>query len=312
MKRWLLYIVKIGVGIAIIIWILMQVDQHKFIAYFLTMRAVDLAIILALSLLGLWIQFMRWKYLVGQYSVSFQVRDLMPSYFAGFTFRLMIPGGHAELSKVFLLPGRKRGKIMAFGMERIFQSYLKIVLSFAFLPVFFPEYTWICVAAILIVIAGYAYFPRIPLLRTYAEKETPYHHTFLITALFSIAVYAVMVFQYHILISGQYTIRLSASAFTVIYLWSAGVVPISISGLGIREGLAVFFFQFYGVPPAYALATSLFLFVINAIIPALIGIPYIYRSRENFREIRSSLQTSREILKTIRNERDARKQSGQK
>jgi hypothetical protein len=300
MKQWLIFIVKMAIGIAIVAWILMQVDQQKFTGYFLTMQGGDLFVILLLSLLSLWVQFLRWKYLLSQYSNSFEQRDLIPSFFAGFTFRLMIPGGHAELSKVFLLPGRKRGKIMAFGMERIFQTYLKVFLSLAFLPVFFPEYIWICTAIILIMLPGYIFFPKIPLLREYAEKETPYHRTFLMTTLFSLGVYVIMVLQYHILIVEQYRINVSATAFTVIYLWSAGVVPISISGLGIREGLAVYFFKFYGVPAAYALATSLFLFVINAILPALIGIPYIYRHRSSFKEIRASLQTSREILRSLR------------
>jgi uncharacterized membrane protein YbhN (UPF0104 family) len=109
-----------------------------------------------------------------------------------------------------------------------------------------------------------------------------------------------MVFQYHILIVEYYRIGILATGFTVIYLWSAGIIPVSISGLGFREGLAVYFFSFYGVPAAYALATSLFLFVLNAIAPAIAGIPYIYRKRGHFKEVQKSLQTSREILKSLR------------
>ena len=108
MKQWILFIVKIVIGIAIVAWILMQVDQTKFANYYLTMQARDLFFVILLSLISLWIQFMRWKYLLRQYSDSFEQHDLIPSFFAGFTFRLMIPGGHAELSKVFLLPGRNQ------------------------------------------------------------------------------------------------------------------------------------------------------------------------------------------------------------
>ncbi len=309
MKQWILFILKIAIGITLVAWILMQVDRDKFLEYFLTLQVRDLIGVILLSLVSLWVQYIRWKYLLNQYSNSFELRDLIPSFFAGFTFRLMIPGGHAELSKVFLLPGRKRGKIIAFGMERIFQTFLKIVLALAFLPIFFPGYLPVCVMLLILVLAGYLFFPKIPLLREYAEKETAYHSTFLVTALYSLGVYLVMVLQYHILIVEQYQIDLMATGITVIYLWSAGVIPISISGLGVREGLAVYFFNFYGVPAAYALATSLFLFVLNAILPALIGIPYIYRKRENFREFRSSLQTSREILRSLRSDRGGNKKS---
>ena len=309
MKQWIVFILKIAVGITIVAWILMQVDQNKFLEYFLTLQGTDVIQVILLSLISLWIQYKRWKYLLSQYSNSFEQRDLIPSFFAGFTFRLMIPGGHAELSKVFLLPGRKRGKIIAFGMERIFQTFLKIVLAVAFLPIFFPGYLPICITLLIIVMIGYLFFPRIPLLREYAEKETAYHTTFFMTALYSLGVYIVMVLQYYILIVEQYQIDLLATSITVIYLWSAGVIPISISGLGVREGLAVYFFNFYGVPAAYALATSLFLFVLNAILPALIGIPYIYRKREHFREFRSSLQTSREILRSLRSTKSSNRKS---
>lgn len=299
MKRWILFILKITTGFAIVAWILMQVDREKFISYFLNLKVWDLLIIIILSLVSLWLQYLRWKYLLVQYSNSFEKQDLVPSFFAGFTFRLMIPGGHAELSKVFLLPGRKRGKIMAFGMERIFQTVLKIIMSLAFLPVFFPQYFWMCTGIIVLSVAGYLLLPKIPILKEYAEKETPYHKTFLMTTIYSIGVYMIMVFQYHILIVENYQIGIMATGFTVIYLWSAGIIPVSISGLGIREGLAVYFFSFYGVPAAYALATSLFLFVLNAIAPAIAGIPYIYRKRGHFKEVQNSLQTSREILKSL-------------
>ena len=309
MKHWIVFILKIALGITLVAWILMQVDQKKFVEYFLTLQGKDVIQIILLSLISLWIQYIRWKYLLSQYSNSFEQRDLIPSFFAGFTFRLMIPGGHAELSKVFLLPGRKRGKIIAFGMERIFQTFLKIVLAVAFLPIFFPGYLPICITLLIIVLLGYLFFPKIPLLRDYAEKETAYHTTFIVTALYSLGVYIVMVLQYYILIVEQFQIDLLATGITVIYLWSAGIIPISIGGLGVREGLAVYFFNFYGVPAAYALATSLFLFVLNAVLPALIGIPYIYRRREHFREFRSSLQTSREILRSLRSDKSGNKKS---
>jgi hypothetical protein len=61
----------------------------------------------------------------------------------------------------------------------------------------------------------------------------------------------------------------------------------------------VYFFRLYGIAPAYALATSLFLFTLNAIIPALIGVYFIYKNRAQFREIKDSLQSTREMISGI-------------
>jgi uncharacterized membrane protein YbhN (UPF0104 family) len=95
-------------------------------------------------------------------------------------------------------------------------------------------------------------------------------------------------------------VSLLATYHTSVYLWSAGLVPISVSGLGVREGFAVYFFNFYGVSAAHAVATSLFIFAINTIFPALVGVYYIYRNRAYFGELKDSIKSTREIIASIR------------
>jgi hypothetical protein len=84
------------------------------------------------------------------------------------------------------------------------------------------------------------------------------------------------------------------------------MVPISISGLGVREGLAVYFFRLYDVSPANAVATSLFLFVINTILPALVGTYYIYKKRSHFQEIKKGIKSTKEIIASARQNRKSK------
>ena len=301
MKEKITHLIKILIGLSLVIWILSQVDRSKFYDYFLEMDLTAIIMILPLSLLSLLIQFWRWRYLVSSYSSDYHDRDLIPSFFAGFAFRLMIPGGHAELSKVFLLPGKKRGKVVAFGMERIFQSIVKIVLAAGLLVVHFPQYQTISILIILITIVIYFILPHVKYLTGLYEKQVRYHSVFIRSLWYSAGVYAIMLLQYYILMRQAYPITFDATAYTVVYLWGAGLVPISISGLGVREGLAVYFFSLYGVPAAFSVATSLFLFVFNAILPALAGVYFIYQKREYLREIRTSFKSTRNLLNGLRN-----------
>lgn len=301
--------VKILIGLTLVLWILSQVDRSKFYDYFLEMDLFAILLVLPLSLLSLLIQFWRWKYLVSSYSTDYQNRDLIPSFFAGFAFRLMIPGGHAELSKVFLLPGKKRGKVVAFGMERIFQSIIKIILAVGLLVVHFPQYKVISILIILITIGAYFVLPHVKYLTGLYEKQVSYHSVFIKSIWYSAGVYAVMLIQYYILLRQAYPISFAATAYTVVYLWSAGLVPISISGLGVREGLAVYFFSLYGVPAAFSVATSLFLFVFNAILPALAGIIFIYQKRENLKEIKTSFKSTKNLLNDLRNSSQKRNET---
>ena len=156
----------------------------------------------------------------------------------------------------------------------------------------------------IIVVAGYIFIPKFSMLKSLYEKPVNYNRIFFWSVVFSAGVYAVMVLQYHILLVSSFPISFSSTAYTVVFLWSAGVIPISISGLGVREGLAVYFFNLYGVPGAYAVATSLFLFVLNAIIPALIGLYYIYHKRKHLKDAKSTWQSSRELWKSLRKNKD--------
>jgi hypothetical protein len=249
---------------------------------------------------GLYIQFRRWKYLVERYSINFNSIDLLPSFFAGFAFRLLIPGGHAEFSKIFLLPGKKRGKVLAFGMEKFSQALIKIFALLIVLPLTFPAYKFYSIFFLLLLVFGYFLFPRIPILKNLQEKDVNYHQVIGMNLIYALGIFIIMGIQYYLLLNQVDEVSLSATYHTSVYLWSAGMVPISISGLGVREGLAVYFFNFYGVSAAHAVATSLFLFTINTIIPALVGVYYIYKNRSYFGEIKDSIKSTREIIASIR------------
>ena len=49
-------------------------------------------------------------------------------------------------------------------------------------------------------------------------------------------------------------------------------LPISIMGLGLREGTAALLLNLYGVPMESAVAAAFSLFVINALLPGLVGL----------------------------------------
>lgn len=301
LKQRIIYTMQLSIGLALIIWILMQVDQKQFIAYFRELSLLNLLLIGLLSVLGLYIQFRRWKYLVERYSLHFELKDLLPSFFSGYAFRLLIPGGHAEFSKIYMLPGKKRGKVLAFSMEKLFQTLIKIFALIIVIPITFPGYTIHCIICLLILIVGYIFFPRIPVLKELQEKDVNYHRVFGMNLIFSIGIFLIMGLQYYLLLNQADIISLLATYHTSVYLWAAGMVPISVSGLGVREGLAVYFFKLYGISAAHAVATSLFLFTINTIFPAIIGAYYIYRKRAYFGELKDSIKSTREIIASIRN-----------
>jgi uncharacterized membrane protein YbhN (UPF0104 family) len=250
--------------------------------------------LLAVAVVNLAVQFLRWKYLVESHSDHFNKKDLLPSFFAGFALRLMIPGGHAEITKVFLLPGKKRGKVVAFGIEKYFQTYIKLILVLITIPLVFREYRLVLWIAAAIAMASYFFLPMIfkhSLMKKLQEKTVNYHRIFIFTLLYSIAIFGLLIYQYYILLNDFHTIDLIDTSISVIFIWGSGLLPISVSGLGVRENLAVFFLAKYGVPAYAAVGASLFIFFINAIIPALIGLYFIIKRRHDLRDAEGTIKS---------------------
>ena len=300
-KNKLVYLLKFSIGIALIIWILSRVDRQKVLDYFLSLDLSSLILILAFSVIAVSVQFLRWKYLVTANSISFEYKDIIPSFFAGYSFRLMIPGGHAEISKIFLLPGKKRGKAVAVGMEKFFQTYIKLVLILGALSFSYPDYNIILYSLIIVLIVLLFFLPKIKWLKMLQEKEVNNLVVFGNTLIYSLIIFFIMVIQYYILLNLVNSIEFTETMHTVVYLWGSGIIPISISGLGVREGLAVYFLKLYGIYPAHAVATSLFLFFLNTVIPALIGVFFIYKKRQHLKDMKDTVKSTRSLWNELRN-----------
>jgi hypothetical protein len=185
-------------------------------------------------------------------------------------------------------------------MEKFAQALIKILALLIVLPINFPDFKIYSILVLLLLIIGYFLFPKIPIIKNFQEKDVNYHRVIGMNLIFATGIFIIMGFQYYLLLNQVDPISLVDTYQTSVYLWSAAMVPVSVSGLGVREGLAVYFFKYYGVSAAHAVATSLFLFTINTIVPALIGVYYIYRHRAYFGEIKDSIKSTREIIATIR------------
>ena len=298
-KKRVSFLFKYIIGFILLFWILSRVDRVQMIDAISNIHFLVLISLLALAIVNLGIQFLRWKYLVESHSDHYDKKDLIPSFFAGFAFRLMIPGGHAEITKVFLLPGKKRGKVVAFGIEKYFQTYIKLILVLITIPLVFPEYRLVLWIAATIILGSYFFLPLIfrhSLMKKLQEKTVNYHKIFIMTLLYSIAIFCLLIYQYYVLLNDFNAIDFIDTSISVIFIWGSGLLPISVSGLGVRENLAAFFLAKYGVPPYAAVGASLFIFFINAIIPALIGLYFIIKRRHDLRDAEGTIKS---VTKTI-------------
>ena len=275
------------IGLLILGWLLWRFDLRQIARSVLTFSPAAISATIFFSMVNLSLQFYRWYYLIRHHSDHYEKSDLLPSFFAGFAFRLMIPGGHAEISKIFLIPGKKTGKVFAFGLEKYFETYIKIIFILLALPMVFNEYRFWLWPGALTGIIFYFFLPSVMkkgILGKYQEKEVNYNRVFSRALLFSLSVFVCLVAQYHILLNDTHTIGVTDTILTAVFIWGAGLIPISVSGLGVREGFAVYFLGRQGIGAPIAVGVSLFVFSLNVLLPAFIGVIFIYRRRKYLKE----------------------------
>ncbi len=292
-KDKLIFSLKYIIGLLLLLWILSRVDRQNLLETFLSLNVSDILIVAAAAFINLTIQFRLWKMLIESHSHHFELKDLLPSFFAGFAFRLMVPGGHAEITKIFLLKGRKRGKAIAFGIEKGFQTFVKIILVALAIPLVFPEYKLLFWSSALIIIIALVSAPLLlkkEKIQKHLEKNVSYSRIFLLSMAHTIPIFLCIALQYFYLLNISFEISFYETAIVTVFIWGAGLIPISISGLGVRENLSVFFLSQFGIPGYTAVAISLLVFFINAILPAIAGVFIIIKRKHDLKTAGSEIK----------------------
>jgi uncharacterized membrane protein YbhN (UPF0104 family) len=298
------FIFKYLIGIGLLAFIMIKFDPIKIFDHMTRISLPALAIFFGLTLLNISLQFARWFFLIDKHSKNYHKRDLIPSFFAGFAFRMMLPGGYAEISKVFLLPGKKSGKVVAFAVEKYFEAYIKFIAVIIALPFVFVEYQnslWpLAFAAVIF----YFFLPkvmRLTVLKRFKEKENHYGLIFFQVLLFILLILVVLTSLYYTLLNDLTTIPFSKTFFSTIFLWGAGLIPITISGMGVRESFSVYFLGLYAVEAPIAIAVSFIIFTFNMIIPALIGWIFIYQKQHHLKDAGGTIkQGAKSIYKKMK------------
>jgi uncharacterized membrane protein YbhN (UPF0104 family) len=290
----LVFVLKYFIGLFLLAWILWRVDRQQLLDTIISIDIKTMAITLFFSISVITLQYQRWKFLVKSNSINFNKKDLLPAFFAGFAFRMILPGGHAEITKVFLMPGKKSGKVLAFGLEKFLETYFKFLLVFAAVPYLFSSYgaLWYLTAVGVAALFFLPYMLRSKLIQRFHEKETEHNKTVTFTLLYSAIVFLGLCLEYFYLINGSYSISFFNTIITVIFIWGAGLIPISVSGVGVRENVAVILFSRFGLPDSAAVGYSLLIFSFNTIIPALIGAFFIYRKRAHLSDVKGAIKTA--------------------
>lgn len=227
--------------------------------------------ILLLLPINIFFQFLRWRYLVKSCVTKVNNIEIIKSIFYSFSYSIFTPARLGDIGRAFHITHEKKDELVAFAVyEKLFAFISILMLGMVSLTLYsHPLFGLGVVGSILLLIFSNKIALKIPKLKnqTAKLKHVNTSHLFFISIVF-IFVY---VLQFYFALSAFCTIPLLDSVFFIILVVFFNSIPITLSGLGVREILSVYFFKNLGVSAAQAAGASLLIFFINILIPTFIG-----------------------------------------
>ncbi len=230
-------------------------------------------VLLALLLLpmNLSLQFLRWKSLVIIGNKNVPNSEILKSIFYSFSYSIFTPARLGEIGRAFHISNSKKGDLIALAFyEKIF-AFCSLLLFVLLSLVFFKSrlYLFGLFILALIIVELKKIVKLIPYFRKH-EQIIQKVNTLKIS-LVSVTLVFVYIFQFYLILNAFKNVPFFHSIFMISLVIFFNSLPITLSGLGIRELLSVCFFKVLEVSPGSAASAAFLTFCINILIPTFIG-----------------------------------------
>jgi hypothetical protein len=280
--------------VSIIIW---QVPLAGLRAAFHTLELNSLALAIFCFLTLLFLRAYKWHRLMGAMG-EVHVRQSLRALFGGFALGLVTPGRLGELARCVFVREEERAQVALLTLlDRLLDFWALLTLvgvSLFFLAphpaAIFGVAVWL---ALLPIVMG---FPQ--LLTNLARLTNWFRHLHLaeaaarlpqvqtpLYALLAICAMGAELASFFFLLRAFFPAGFTTAVATYPYIILAGDLPVSFSGMGVREGAAALLLSSYAVPNGAAVDASLLWFVFAVLVPAALGAAWllIERAKARFR-----------------------------
>jgi len=235
------------------------------------------------TIIKFYIQMLNWKSLLKiDPKVNLKYGDVFRTHTLGLLFKLVIPGGQGSFGKMFYL--RQISKKSAFFiilLEKFFQTWIFFIAGCLAGAYYFKNFAWLFLILFMLSFLLPFYLPRLFKKATSEHKWKRYIRKMPVILISQLLFLGLTFYQYYCILVLFDQIKLFDLVINVSLILFATLIPISYSGLGIRESASVYLFAQSGIIAETAIACSLIIFFFNSVIPALPGLFYFIRKREH-------------------------------
>ncbi len=309
-KRRLAYLLKLIIAAAVMIMLLKRVNVHELLTAFSSANMYCISVALILLVPNIYIQFYKWRYLVRLVKPDVSNRETFNSLLAGFTFGFVTPGRLGEFGRAFFIKDCPWVKVLGMAFMDKFFSLAVVIFWGAIGVMFFVGrelyiYTLapIIIFCLITLIVIYYIILRPEIIRSFlyslnvilpfrdkikllmSSLDNFQRKQALNLLLLSVGFYFIFFVQFYILVCAFQGAPLLPSFFAIASVMLVkSMLPISFGDLGIRESAAIFFLGKIGLLEATAFNASILLFVINLLIPSIVGLFLLLKYRLIFQK----------------------------
>lgn len=233
-------------------------------------------ILLSIIFLGVlqWhIEFLRFYLVIKPCLKQVDFKKLVQVFFVGYTFRFILPGGLGEIGKMLFIPGTYTYRLSVYCLEKIIHA-LSILFMLGFAGFYiFPAKGYYILLLLLIIpgaIIAFIFMTKERYIKKIILSNYPYKKLIFQLAILSLFQLGIIISQYWLLLY-EYGISYISTAAVVIIILSVIMIPVTFAGLGLREMTALKLFSIYDIPAGIGATVSLLVFMVNIMIPAIIG-----------------------------------------
>jgi|SRR5690554_4063185 len=272
----ILFFLKIILTIVILWFIFKRIDFQEVFRAALEIRSLIIVILLVITLLKFIIQLKNWEQclkITAEYNPPRY--EVLKSHFIGYALRFLIPGGHATFAKVYYVSNKKKVTLFSIGIERFMLTWTNLWFAAWAGLFYFSQVSFMLrlAALVLITLIPLVVYWSSRILKKAAWKAYFSQFIKLVPIITGRQAFFLLltVMQYYLIISQFQEIGIFSVLVSVPLILIANLIPITYAGLGLRESFAIHLFRTYSIEPAIAVTASLVIFVINSVLPALVG-----------------------------------------
>jgi hypothetical protein len=284
-------LLKVAVTAVLLAYLLFSIDVGTIASTIMHMDAVPLLLCVPLVCVMYAIRAEKWKTLLKPIGIEMPFFSSLKIYLIGTFYGSVTPGRAGEVSRSFFMGDKKSKTIPTVIIDRVTDIICLLALSAISIVVFFNSIMLTVILALLIIVFAACSVALLhkgavsflfSLLKIGDEHRDDYLSTVEATVRDRRAVasafgltfcyYAVNTLAFWLILRALSPTIDPVIALALPVIIIMGNVPISISGLGVRELVSVMVFSMFNSSAAYGFSASLVLYLLTSLLPGLFGL----------------------------------------